>query len=129
MDMGDDMDRQATLALYRDQPGYAIDLNGDGQNEYICEPTWIIDAKGQKSVIRGATGNGRGWVLAKQNGHWIEIGQVDGKAARVLDTSTNGWRDIENYNDGGDVNHQYIFQYDNGRYRAKKIGEYRHTSH
>ena len=123
------MDRQATLALYRKQPGYPVDLNGDGQDEYICEPTWYIDRKGCKSSMRGATGNGQAWVLAKRDGQWVEIGDVSGKATYLRSTSTNGWRDIENYVDSGVVNYQFLFKYHNGRYHGRQIGENRQTSH
>ncbi len=68
----------------------AIDLNQDGQAEYMVEPYEVC---GQ--MIRGASGNGPYMVYQKVNSEWQEIGVLEGNGYSILGEKTNGFYDIQ----------------------------------
>ena len=96
-----------------------VDLNGDGQPEFIIQgdddgieclrgnrnaPAWVYTrvAQGYKLLLKGAND------------------------FTPLRTSTNGWRDLKSESGGGAfTKYATIFKFDNRQYRAKKCAEYR----
>lgn len=67
----------------------AVDLNDDGEKEYIIMP-WKICG----GMSRGASGNGEILVWGKINGKWKQIGNLDGNAYFITDEKTDNYHNI-----------------------------------
>lgn len=66
----------------------AIDLNGDGQDEALVKVTHRYWCSGGMEACRI-------WILAlKPNGVWDSLGYPYAKGVALLDSSTNGYRDL-----------------------------------
>jgi len=66
-----------------------IDLNHDGEEEYIIE-----EGKFCNNILRGASNNGFYYLYQKKNNSWRKIGDLYGNTWMRGNSKTNGYRDI-----------------------------------
>lgn len=66
-----------------------VDLNEDGQGEYIVMP-WTIYG----NSIRGASSGGPVLIIQKSNNNLEIIGEFSGNGYAVMEKKTNGYRNI-----------------------------------
>lgn len=88
-----DLDLPATRAHLRQRVRFA-DLNGDGVDEGLYLIGQYIRADGSGADVD--TGQNRTWTLVRMlpDGTWRSMLTHEGTDPVVLDTGTNGWRDI-----------------------------------
>ena len=66
-----------------------VDLNDDGQKEYIVMPVWMSGFP-----LRGASGNGSILVMRKKDDKWEIIGDLFGNGYVVTNEKTDNYHDI-----------------------------------
>jgi len=66
-----------------------IDLNHDGEEEYIIEEIKFCD-----NFLRGASGNGFYYLYQKKKNFWRKIGDLYGNTWMQGNRKTNGYQDI-----------------------------------
>lgn len=90
-----------------------LDLNGDGQPEYIV----VLEHGG----LCGALANCPGWVYRKTGDRYELLLRTRGRELLLQQASTNGYRDLRS--EGGDTatrSSYAIYQFDGSRYRARQ---------
>lgn len=121
---GEAIDVQRTLRLLRDPSHWrAIDLDADGDDEFIAWVGDYINAAGEPMSMDGATGN-RAWTIIERLGEGPDfqyrvVTSGYGFTPDVLPTRDNGWSDLLTGGDaGGKAGALTLLRYDGSAYQG-----------